>query len=254
MMADMPESMEAYLRRLLGDADDGGLADVAPADEEWLSQAAEEALQGIDIRQRYPLLWQRLLTQRQLRTSFLELVAMLEAMTQDSYDSVELEGEVLEQLRRLPPGPQHKQYARDRWEVTWRHTSAQLDYLLTPRPADQSRYRRALDAPAGRKVVLLRTEEGVHVETGRLMVFLELEQHANGLTDDVVVLVSFEPEPECTSWPRLQVSLSWGAYRQTLPLTQDAATFTSIPRPATVVEGGPLFHPLELTIATLVED
>ncbi len=218
------------------------------ADEEMIPAAADAALRGEDIRQKYPLFWRSLLADAELRAAFLQVVSALETPADDEI-TLPHPSWLAEVLNRTSPLPTVGQYSRERWLIQWRATVGRLNYLLSGE-ADRV-YRRAVNMLSEQTVTLLRTV--VTFESGALEALLQIQRSSVLPTYTVQLLVVYEPAPFISAAPDLEARLTWGDYWARAPLVEGEAVFPPVPV-ASVTEGetGRVIYELDLQIAPIL--
>lgn len=221
---------------------------VTDEDAELIPIVAEAAMRGEDIRQTYPRFWQAVLGRAQLRIAFLQVILALETPASD-LPPLASSAWLAEELARIPPVAQVRQYSRQRWAVTWRQTARQANFQVQQPDETTRRLRRTMTHIHGETFTMLRTD--VTLESGELNVLLELARSADKSLYQPTVLVSFDPDPAIPPVP-LVASLNWGDYAQRMPLYLGPVIFPPVPASAVADPvTDHILYDLQLSVETL---
>lgn len=215
-------------------------------DREMLSLVINDALEGADIRRRYPAFYRRLLAEPPLRQIFLDAIELLETDGAGELDplpqaaSIDLSFLAPEEKATADPPTTFEQL-----RVTLTRTRQQLRDLFAPPPAAAA-MRGALAGMEDEYVTLLRSD--VPTEQGELEVILEGRRPAAADALHPVVLV-IQPEEAALPLP-LQITLEWGSYRETESLDQRGrASLPPLALDAILDEQGDVVTGLKLQLA-----
>lgn len=203
-----PESATLLLQRVLGPG-----AGLTREDEEMLSLVLDDFEKGVDIRSRYPLFYERLLENPDLRDILIDILELF----------VDPGTEATETFSDRPPNldflglksPQAIIEIRaPGWQAVWRLTARTLTELFSPEPEALLRSGELLEDPW---IVLIRNE--IDVPTGSLLVNLEITQNIHQ-PDILIAMISvFNRDPDTGPPPPVEASLVWKDYHQTVTLS-----------------------------------
>ncbi len=217
-----PETADQLLAIL---AQTAQLPDTEEGDEDMLSLVVHEVLAGVDIAERYPTLYEKMLANPRMYQAFLDALDTLET------DSSEALSPLPQPASRDLPflnkstvrPPKIDQSERGDWRITWQLLKDQLRHLLFPSP--ELVYRRTTPLLEDESIILLHDE--IEVASRSLEVMLEAirpVEQPEILRLQVVVAVGDD------RLPGMQVRLSWGQYSKTAVLdTYGRAHFPALP-------------------------
>lgn len=183
-------------------------------DDHMLSLIVSDALSGIDIAQRYPSFYQKMMGNPWLFQAFLDAFDLLKADGEDALTLLpKAASRDLSFLKETPSEqPKVAQSSKGDWQVTWQLLVDELRRLLFPSPG--LAYRRAV-APLEDESFLVLHEE-VEVSGQLLEVMLEaVHPVARPEILRLQVLVASEGKQTDAA---MQASLSWGRYAETAVL------------------------------------
>ena len=230
---ETPPGLERLWRDLDAATPAGG---VDENEEAMLSLVLNDALKGIDISDRYPDFYRRMLADANLRYAFLESLAILmrdaagelEPLPQaPGHDLAFLEEQALEPAVTVAAEGQG-------WRITWHHTLETLRVLFSAAPPAA-----APAYPSGRGPleddVLTLLRSNVAVAELELDVVLEVIRPA-ATPGELHPFLMVTPE-SATALPALCGTLDWGTYSETVAVTAvGVARFPAIPLPAILDE------------------
>lgn len=196
------------------------------------------ALQGVDIVKQYPAFYQKLLTDPELRQTFLDALDLLERS----------EAGELTPLPQMPPpdlsflktasapNPIIEHFSPEKWRVTWRLLQDQLANLFMP---SNLVYRSDSLDLEDNGTVLLRSQ--VNVAGTQIDLFLEA---IRGVDEPNRLYLSLSTTSlTSTQLPAMQAYLQWGTFQQTAVIDQyGRARFQSLPLTAVLDETTQTFH------------
>lgn len=248
MTHDAFDKTSKQIMKWLTVAPTDSVSPVTEEDSEMIPVVAEAALRGEDIRQTYPRFWQALLVRTRLRVAFLQVILALETPASE-LPRVPTPDWLAEELARIPPSPQVRQYSRERWAVNWRQTAGQVNYQIEQHIETTRRSRRMMTHIYGQVFTMLRAE--VALESGELNVLLELTRSAELPLFQPTLFVNFDPAPAIPDTP-LVATLSWGSYAERVALQLAPVTFPPVPLTAVAdAETDRILFDLHLSIETL---
>ncbi|MBK8984479.1 MAG: hypothetical protein IPM39_00115 [Chloroflexi bacterium] len=223
-LSDWVQQKLAFLRRCAVDSQEWPetadhllmvLAQVTPlpeaneGDMEMLSLVVNDMLAGVDVGERYPAFYERMIADVSLYQMFLDAVAMLTADGREELLPVPPTTESeLAFLKKAPdPHPVVARSTPDTWSVTWKLLAARMQQLLFPTPNLAWRG----DGPLWEDESIVLLHDVVTIGEQHIETLLEAIKPV--AEPDVLRLqVTAVGENEM---PPLQVFLSWGAYRAT---------------------------------------
>lgn len=192
-------------------------------DEDMLSLVVDDFSRGVDIRDRYPGFFERMLNNPELQTAFLETLEILaEAGTEDpepvprsvpdlGFLAVRLPEPVIEVT---PTG----------WQAAWQLTAQTLTQLFAPRIGKPARSDDFLEDPW---FILIRSE--IRIAEHQLLVNLEATQDIDRPETLLLQLGVFDLGPDAAGPPSLEAGLSWKTHRHRLRVRdQGPAAFPEI--------------------------
>ncbi len=196
-------------------------------DETLLSLAVDDALRGVDISIRYPLFFQQLLVDQDLRQAFLDTLEALESQTIPVSASPKPS---LDFLSTPPLQPMLEFVSPIQWRLVWQAALDQIQQIFFSADQFQPAYR-SDDYLEDAWFTLFRNE--IDIDQAHVSVVLEAVRLI--ATPDQLQLhiaVGVTPDPTATPdrLPDLRAQLMWGAYDQAVTITQRGrATFPPLP-------------------------
>ena len=195
-----------------------------------LSLIVSDVLNGVDIADRYPALFRRLMEDEDLRQAFLDALEAMEDSRQETKPLLDLPQHTFDFLKMAAPKPSIEYASPAKWRMAWQQTIDQLENIFFSATIPQPVYR-SVDDLEEPWFTLFRSD--VEVAQARLSVVLE----AIWMTDmsdtlQMQVAVGFTPGPSepTARTPDLRARLSWGQYEETVTITQRGrATFPILP-------------------------
>lgn len=183
-------------------------------DDHMLSLVVNDALTGIDIAQRYPTFYEKMVVTPWLYQAFLDALDMLESDRTEALTPLsQAASRDLSFLTETPrQRPKIAQSPKGEWQVTWQLLVDQMRRLLFPSP--DFAYRRAAALLEDESFFVLHEE--VEVSGQLLEVMLEaVRPVARPEILRLQVLVASEGKQPAAA---MQASLSWGRYAETAVL------------------------------------
>lgn len=195
-----------------------------------LSLIVSEVLNGVDIAERYPALFRRVLEDEELRQAFLDALEAMESGRQEAQPPLDTPQHTLDFLKAAAPQPSIEYASPAKWRMVWQQTIDQLESLFFPASAPQPAYR-SIDDLEDPWFTLFRSD--VEVAQAQLSVALEAIWMADPSdTLRVEVAVGFTPDPgePAAQLPDLSARLTWGQYEEAVTITRRGrATFPRLP-------------------------
>lgn len=222
-------------------------------EEDMLSLVVNDALQGVDIIKQYPAFYQKLLTNDELRQTFLDALDLLEKS--QSGNLAPLPQSSISDLAFLKSNTSQTssiEYSTsEKWRITWQLLQEQLSSLFMPIMLSDSVYRSNYGDLDDTRIFLLRSQ--VDIEHTSLDVFLEAVrpiEEANNLHLYLSLASSSE-----IPLPTVQAHFYWGALHQTAIIDQyNYAHFQPFPLKAVFDEETQTFYTdLQLTLESINE-
>ncbi|MCI0649919.1 MAG: hypothetical protein L0332_11875 [Chloroflexi bacterium] len=226
--------------RLLEDLTWISQASLEERDDEMFSIVVNDALEGVDITQRYPAFYRKLLANPPLLEAFLDILEVLESDREGTLESPPvMTKRDLAFLQTVDAPPVVEEREPGRWSVSWRQTAERLQALfanfgLSPVAA----YRDASGLIEEVYATLIRSEAEVGVR--RLEVLLEVTwasdpEMLNLLLTVAIFAQGVAEQPQ----PSLQAIIQWGSYSETAVVDENGqASFPPLPFQAIVDETG----------------
>lgn len=182
------------------------------SDMEMFSLVLHDALMGVDISERYPTFWGRMMAAPALYQTFIEALSLLETNGRDTPPP--LPAATINELtflqKRPAPQPEIAQSTSGGWRVTWQVLFDQLQQLLFPTP--DLVYRYAAPLLEDESVILL--HDGVTIADQSVETLLEA---IRPVEQPELLRLQLLTAAE-TPLPPLQASLRWGGYAHTAVL------------------------------------
>jgi hypothetical protein len=228
---EMGEGWPASADRLVDDLRAARQEPEALSDEDMamVSLVLGDALLGVDVAERYPRFFGKLLAHEELRDMFLDgLILLDETETLAPPGTAPMAGEAspLGFLRTARVRPEVEAGQGGGWRAQWRQLKETLDWLWGPvRPAAGLAWRSGGEVMDEGYRTLLRSEAMV----GEQMLYLTLDGRQLIEQPDVVELLLMVAAEEGDVGP-LTATLEWADYRDTAALDeQGEATFAPVP-------------------------
>lgn len=181
------------------------------SDMEMFSLVLHDALMGVDISERYPTFWGRMMAAPALYQAFIEALSLLETDGRAPLPFPPTTINELAFLQKTPaPEPEIAQSATGSWRVTWQVLFDQLQQLLFPTP--DLVYRRAAPLLEDESIILLHDE--VTIADQPVEALLEA---VRPVEQPELLRLQLLAAAE-TPLPPLQASLHWGVYAHTAVL------------------------------------
>jgi hypothetical protein len=212
-------------------------------DENMLSLIIDEAMRGIDIANRYPTFFRKLLANSELREAFLESLDLLEQSRAGSLMTLPVTpSRSLDFLKRDLPQMSVEQKTSQWWRLTWQQTAEQLQRIfslsdITATPV----YRFEQSFLEDDWFTLFHNR--ADVEGTQFDVALEASQPLEeplSLRLTALVAITTAPEEENPILlESLQATVKWGAYEAKTPINKkNRAEFPPVPLAAIFDQGG----------------
>ncbi len=181
-------------------------------DMDMFSLAVHDALSGVDISERYPTFFQKMVANLSLYQAFLDAVAILEADGRQELIPVPpTTASELTFLKKEPAvQPRIDQATAGKWRITWNLLFDQLQQLLFPAP--DLVYRRAAPLLEDESIILL--HEVAAINKQQVEAVLEAIRPVAQPEILRLQLMAAGEEP----LPSMQATLRWGSYTQTAVL------------------------------------
>ncbi|HRQ40156.1 MAG TPA: hypothetical protein PLD25_19775 [Chloroflexota bacterium] len=204
-----PETADQLLTRLVQQTP---IPETEESDMDMFSLAVHDTLAGIDISERYPMFFEKMLASPSLYEAFLEALDVLEADGRHELPPVPAtSASALTFLRKEPASqPLITPTPGDRWQVTWKVLVAQLQQLFFP--TTDFVYRRAAPLLEDESIILLHDE--VMIDQQLVETMLEAIRPVGQPEILRLQLMAAGEAP----LPPLQASLHWGVYAHTAVL------------------------------------
>ena len=219
-----------------------------PVDETF-QFALSDALEGVDISQRYPDFYRQLLADPALRNQFLEAIEIIladEAGTLETLpDSLMID---LTFLRGAAPSTPAGS-AASQWRLTWQRTARQLEAVLGAFSSPELVLRDAGALPEDDYLTIL---DETREMAGREIALLlgAVRQPADPTTLHLSLIVSADPEPAAP----LHAEIRWGRYETETVVSADGlAELPPVPLAAVTDETGGVGADLQLVISSYSE-
>lgn len=182
-------------------------------DFEFLSLFIEEALNGVDVARRYSNYYQKLLTNRDLRRSFLDIIQLME---DDLLHTLET---LSEPVRGNLQFLLEEKQIETSWQFKWQRSLEQLQEIFSP---PQLAYRAASDLGSGEEIRVFQDEfiidDNLRYSINISCVLSELIE--NGLDIFLNIGISTKNKIVHSSRP-IEITLNWGNYKETALITKD---------------------------------
>ncbi|HLF25884.1 MAG TPA: hypothetical protein VJG32_06075 [Anaerolineae bacterium] len=225
---DWPDSAERLLTHL------DQPSPLAPRSEEEndavLSLIVSDALKGIDIADRYPTFFHKVMADEDLRQAFLDALEAMEESRQEAKPSLDIPQPAFDFLKAATPKPAIEYTFPAKWRIIWQQTIGQLESIFFPAATPQLAYR-AVDDLEDPWFTLFRSD--VEVAQAQLSVVLEviwMTDTSDTLQMQVAAGFTLSPSEPIVPIPDLRAHLTWGQYEATVMITRRGrATFPPLP-------------------------
>jgi hypothetical protein len=194
-------------------------------DVEMLSMILDEVIKGVDIAERYPSFYQKLMQDAELRAMFLDTLESIEKDQQEELTALPIPGEVrLDFLNKVFLQPTVTELKNHSWQASWQRSIQQLQQIFSP---PKLVYRSEPDLFDGPWFTLVQGE----VEVGESSYEIRLECAPSTDGDDsfsISLTVTSEGLTDVVQYP-IGATLAWGSYRESIILaTPGKARFPDI--------------------------
>jgi hypothetical protein len=188
-------------------------------DDEMLSLIVSEVVKGVDIAKRYPAFHHKLLNNANLRSTFLDLLHMLE---QTNVPIIAVSNKTtntdLSFLTRPVSQPVFEMPGQNNWRVVWQRTMAQLQEIFSP---SELTYRADPDLLEDPWFTIVKEE--VEIEASLCAITLECTLSGdieNALSTYLNFAMTFGSNIPTTHLP-IRANLQWGQYNETVLVTAE---------------------------------
>jgi hypothetical protein len=220
---------QSALKRLLEDL--SGLDNItirkSVRDHEMLSFLIEETSNGVDISERYPTFYQKLLNDSDLRQTFLDILESIDNEDESPLGAIQAVEKVdLGFLKNL--GASHFiQKIHGKWKVFWQRSSAELQSAFSP---PELLYRSEHSLFMDPWFTLLRDEIELKNTLYTIVLECALSKDDNQAISPLLnIAVAVGETPESVQFP-VEITLRWGMYQQSIHVTQEGPIkFPDIP-------------------------
>lgn len=232
-----PASADKLWFHLAQSGPDGG----KQGDEIMISLVISDALEGVDISERYPDFYHRMLQNPKLFQTFLEAIEVLEGEYEDTLESVPSLSLSVPQKRPLDGEPIVEPLGPGAWIARWQQGAAQLasifkNIILMPQPGFRSGWSMLEESSAS----LIRSK--VTIENTNLGVQLTASWADDPDSLNLQLMVALLNEVEETAEfevSSLVAAINWGAYHQRMAVNEfGKAVFPPMPIAAVTDETG----------------
>jgi len=185
---------------------------------ELLSLIINDTLQGIDISRHYPTFFEQLVTDMDLRETFLDALEILELSRAGELEPVPGAFSYdLSFLNKQPPQPLIEITESGGWHVVWQQTAAQIEplFITDRRHTDDMTFRGAYNWLEEERIILLQDE--VTLDEEQCEILLEATRPV-GRPDqlNLSLLVAAERLPSAA----IQAYIQWGSYKASSTLNK----------------------------------
>lgn len=202
-----------------------------------LSHIIHDTLQGVVISRRYPAFFERLITDLELRETFLDTLEILELNCSGKLEPLPGEPDSdLSFLYKQPAQPEIHLADSGSWRVVWRQTADQIDTLFTSYQSKTPKApcRDVADWLDDDRIVLLRDEMAIGEEHYHILLEA-IQSEAQPEHLNISLLIRKVPY----TLVALEAYVKWGSYEKSLTLdTYNLGRFTAIPLTAVLDQSG----------------
>ncbi len=217
------------IQRLIDDMEavDGQTLSASVVDNEMLSLVVDEAIKGIDIAERYPEFYKKLLANASLREAFLDALESIElSEKKELISSTSKSATKLSFLKALEPQPIIAELD-NKWRASWQQTIEQLQFIISPTQLATRSHSMIYEDPW---ITILRSE--AEIEEVIYTIFLECTLSKNdeeALSPYLNVAVTLGTAPKPSYFP-IRSTLHWGTYEEVIEILEEGrAKFPDIP-------------------------
>ena len=231
-LADQPDNWPDKADRLIANLGQIPQSDLVfdQENETLLSLVLDDALKGVDISSRYPVFFQQLLNDQDLRQTFLDALEALEAQPSESIVVSHSPQPVFDFLKAPTAKPIIEFVSPAKWRLIWQAALDQIQSIFFSAAQFEPVYR-SDDYLEDNWVTLFRDE--IEINQAQVNVVLEavrLLAAPDMLQLQIAVSVTPDPGEMTDRLPDLTAHLTWGLYDHSVTITQRGrATFPSLP-------------------------
>ena len=204
-------------------------------DSDMLSLVVSDALKGVDISNRYPAFYRKILNNDDLRQAFVDAVGSMENEKQSETAVLPLPIiPALDFLSHPLQQPAIIKLGADKWRTIWRQSIEQLQSKFSP---PELAYRSDPSLFEDPWITLLRGDIEVAGSLYTVMLDCSLaEETDEALAVSFTLAVTLETPINLPQSP-LEATLQWGVYNETLVISEEGRTrFPDIPLPTILDE------------------
>jgi hypothetical protein len=217
------------IQRLMDDLDavDGQTLSASVVDNEMLSLIVDEASKGIDIAERYPEFYKKLLDNSNLREAFLDTLESIESSEdKELISSPSKSSKKLSFLKEWEPQATIAKLG-NKWRASWQQRIEQLQSIISLVQLATRSDPMIYEDPW---ITILRSE--TEIEKVKYTIFLECtlsKKDEEALSPFLNVAVTLGTDPKPSYFP-IRSTLQWGTYEETIDILEEGrAKFPDIP-------------------------
>ncbi len=215
-------------------------------DQEMLSFLLDEANKGIDISERYPTLYQKLLIDPYLRRAFLDILEAIDDEDENSLNMILAAKKKDLNFLKKTRAKRLIEELHGKWKISWQRTVSELQSVFSP---SELVYRSEHSLLIDPWFILLRDE--VEIEKTLFTVLLECtlaKDDNQALSPLLNIAVSVRDADNGIQFP-VKITIQWGMYKEFIHVEQEGSTkFPNIPFRSIFEEDNKINADLALTI------
>lgn len=225
-------------------------------DSIMLSLVISDALNGVNIAEKYPTFFLRMLENKALLVDFLDTLNLLRQTRSESLPVLPAEpSRDLSFLRRRPqPEIKERHTSKEGWRVVLQQAIQQLENIFFTPPSLQPATRKGIALPLDEEQWFTLFRQEVSIDHEQWTVLLE-GKAADDLEVSLNLDISVLPMADDATIPSLIATIQWGEYQdRTMIGPRGRATFSPVPLEVVLDESSDSIKaPLQVTVETFNE-
>lgn len=225
-------------------------------DSIMLSLVISDALNGVNIAEKYPTFFLRMLENKALLADFLDTLNLLRQTRSESLPVLPAEpSRDLSFLRQRPqPEIKERRTSKEGWRVVLQQAIQQLENIFFTPPSLQPATRKGIALPLDEEQWFTLFRQEVNIDNEQWTVLLE-GKAADDLEVSLNLDISVLPIADDVVIPSLIATIQWGDYQdRTMVGPRGRATFSPVPLDVVLdVNSDRIKAPLQVTVETSTE-
>lgn len=200
---------------------------ISAEENEMLSLMVDETLKGVDLKTRYPIFYQKLLNNAELRQAFVDILESVDGGQRGQLVPIPAGGaKSLAFLNKKPSRPRVEKLNENHWKIKWKKTVEQLRNVFFP---PNLAFRSDPNLFDDSWFILLR--EDVNLAGSTYSALLECgvsKEMEDALSPSLSLAATFET-PQLPTESIVYATLHWGEYNEKRQVTEGRVKFPDIP-------------------------